>query len=118
MAVDTVIAQAVEAKGGFGLMALKTGDGRMGTDKRKAIIKMDLGDIIHQPVVGRMTSRAILTHCLLVDIGMAGNTISGCFRKDHGCVTGPAVDKRMLSVQSKTGGLVIEEEVFPQGLPA
>lgn len=118
VAIDAVISQSVETKSGLGLVTVKTGDGRVGADQWETVIKMDLGDIIHQPVVGRMTSRTILTYGLLMDVDMTRNTFSRGLGEDHRCMTGLAVDKGVLSFQTKSGGLVIEEEVFPQGLPS
>ena len=71
VAVDTVVAQAIEAQAGLRLVTVETAHGGMCAHQGKTIIEVDLGHIIHQPVVGRVTTGTILANGLLVDVHMA-----------------------------------------------
>lgn len=118
VAIHTVIADPVKAEASFGTMAVKATDCGMGTDQGEAIVKMDLGNVVDEPVVGRMTPGTILADGLLVNVGMAGNAFCACIRKDHGRVATPAVDQGMLTLQVKSCGFMLEGHVLTQGLPA
>lgn len=117
VAVDTIITQPVEPETGFRVVAIGTADGGVGADQWKSVVEVDLGDIVHQPVVGCMTTSTILPHRLLVDIVMARDTFRAGIRKDHRCVAAPAIYQGMLTLQVEPCGFMAEGHVFPQRCP-
>jgi len=58
---------------------------------RETILLVKYENIIHLPVVGGVTTGAVVAHCLVVQIRMGGNTIAGSLLKYHGGVTGTTV---------------------------
>jgi hypothetical protein len=75
MTVDTGVAQTVETKHGFRLVAFIAVRTRMGTREREAILLVKSEYIVYLPVICMVAPRTIITHRCLVQVGMTGNTI-------------------------------------------
>lgn len=78
VAVDTVVADPVEAELGFGSMAICAGGHSVCTQERKTIVLMQFRNKIHQPVFSIVATGTVHAQRLLVDIRMAGKTIGFC----------------------------------------
>ena len=64
-----------------------------------------------------MAAGTILANCCLMDIDVAIDTFSPCFRKNQGWMTKPAVYANMLPNQRQFGGIMIEGVNFLIQLP-
>lgn len=73
VAIDTIVADPVKSQVALGSVAVDTVGRSMCPQQREAIVNMQLGNIINQPVVSGVAPCAVHTHGLLVHIGMAGN---------------------------------------------
>lgn len=70
-----IISDPFKRQGRSRLVALCAIDGFVHTSERKTVFLVQVGDIVYNPVVGRMATRAIRAHRLLVHIRVAGNTV-------------------------------------------
>lgn len=75
VATYTVVPQPVETQLRFAHMAFIATDGRMYAGERESILLVECRDVVYQPVIGGMATGAIIPDCLLVNVGMAGDTI-------------------------------------------
>ena len=112
VAIHTIIAYAVEIQGRFRNVAFLTTQGCMRPQKRKTIVLMQLGDVVHQPVRRSMATGAVRPNSGAVHIRMAGNALGTGIRKHQGLVALPAIHAGVLPFQRKSGGLVAEAQGF------
>lgn len=75
MTIHACIAQPVESQDGFGCMTGIAVCTRMCSCEREAILLVQSENIIHLPIVGVVTTGAVVAHCRLVQISMTRNTI-------------------------------------------
>lgn len=75
VAVDAVIADAVEAQSCFRKVALVATGRSVGAHQWEAVVLVQFRNIVNQPVVGVMAASAIHSHRLLVNIGMTINAL-------------------------------------------
>ena len=73
-------------------MALLTTHRPVDAGERKTVLQVQVGNVVYQPVGGRMATRAVRADTLLVYVAVAGNTIGRGARKNEGFMTGPAID--------------------------
>lgn len=92
VATTAIIAQTVEAQRGFAGMALVATHGKVYAGERKTIILMQFCHIVNYPVIGRMAAGTVIAHCLLMDVGMAGDTIGAGLLKYQRLVAVFAID--------------------------
>lgn len=111
VAIDAIVADAVETELCFGGVAVGTGNNSVGAQERESVVDVQFGDVVDEPVVGCMASRAIHAHCLLVHVGMAADTSRISFVEDERCMTIAAVDQGVLAGQGEEGGIVIEAQL-------
>ncbi len=65
-----------------------------------------------------MASGAVFSDGSVVEVGVAGNTVGVCIRKDHGYVAGPAVHADMPAGKRKTGFSMAESRGIRANQPA
>ncbi len=92
----------------------------MFTQEGKAVVKVQGGNVVHQPVVGGMATGTIRTQRLVVHIRMAGNTFQAGIREHKGFVAFFAFNILVPTGKRKIGaGIVVEtgriEYHFPTG---
>jgi len=80
----------------------------MGADQREPASLMNLRDIVNDPGIGRMTPGAIISHRLVMHIGVAGNAFCPGFDKIKRCMASPATDSLVLPCQGEFRSAVIE----------
>ena len=108
VAIDAVIADPVKLQGRFRYVAIIATQHCMRPQQGKTILLMQFGDIVHQPVLGRMAPGAVRTNSGAVHVRMAGNTFGARLGKNQGLVTIPAVHPGMPPRQRKSSGIVIK----------
>ena len=118
VAIDTVIADPVKLQGRFRYVAIIATQHCMCPQQGKSIFLMQFGNVVHQPVLGRMAPGAVRTNSGAVHIRMAGNTFGACLGKNQGLVTIPAIHPGMLPFQRKSSGIVIKEKGIHLYFPA
>ena len=101
VAVDAVVADAVEAQSRFREVAVGTGCLGMPSQQWEPVVLVQLGDIVHQPVFAAVAAGAIVAEGHLVHVGMAAYTFTFRFRKYQCFVAAPAVRRGMLAFQQK-----------------
>lgn len=109
VATGAVIADAIEAQGGLRAVAVVAGHSGMHASEREAIIKMQLLDIVNQPVVQGVAAGTVRTYRLLMDVGVAIDAGAAGFGKNQGTMAIPAISPGMPSLQRETGVLVVVE---------
>ena len=75
VAAGAIISDPFKCQGRGRLVALRTIKGFVYAGQREPIFLVQVGDIVDDPVVGSMATRAIRAHRLLVHIRVAGNTV-------------------------------------------
>lgn len=110
VAVHALITDPVEFQGRCRHVALITVQCSVNAEQGKAVVVMQAGDIIHQPVIRRMASGTIRPNGGPVHIRMAGNALGVRLRKNESLVALPAIHPGMLSRQRESGGRVVERE--------
>ena len=108
VAADTIIAVAIKPQRCFCRMAVYTTGIGVYARKWKAICLVKFRHIIHQPIIRSMATGTIVAHRHLVDIGMAGDTISGGLFKDEGRVAIPAIDHCVVAREGEICAAVVE----------
>lgn len=103
VAINAVVADAVKTEFGFRGMALVAGCCDVVAEQGKAVVLMELGNVVHQPVFGRVAAGAVVAYGHLVEVGMAGNTFGAGFGKNQRPVTIAAVNDGMLAGEGETG---------------
>lgn len=73
VAVDAVVADAVEADIRLRSVTFPAVRHRMVAEQREAVVKMELRDAVHQPVLRAVAAGAIGAHRLLVQVGVAAD---------------------------------------------
>lgn len=53
--IDTIVSDPVKPQCGFGFMTVRAGREGMRSEKRKAVVVMQFGDVVYQPIFGIMT---------------------------------------------------------------
>lgn len=91
VASHTIIADAVKTQGGFRLVALIATHHLVRAQQWKSIFLVQLSDVVHQPIVGTVTSGAIIAQCILVNVGVARITVALCFFKNKAGVAITAI---------------------------
>ena len=110
MAVQAFIPDPVEFQYRLGNMALITIQGGMGPNQWKAILIVQAGNIIHQPVLRSVATRTVRTDSSTMHIRMAGNTLRGSLGKDKGLVAIPAINYGMLAGKGESSLSVVEKK--------
>ena len=109
MAVDTVVTDAVEPEGRFGNMAFKAGSCCVHAEQWETVVLMELGDVVHEPVLSRVAAGAVVSDGHLVYIGVAGDTGGLSLRKYQALVAFSAISRCVLSGELKIRLVVVEE---------
>lgn len=91
VAVHAIIPDPVKFQGRCRDVALVAVQHCMNAQQREAIIVMQLGDVVHQPILGRMAAGAVRTDGNAVHVRMAGNALGRRFRKNQGLMAGAAI---------------------------
>ena len=79
---------------------------------------MQFRNIIHEPVIRRMTTGTVHPDRLLVNVGVTGNTFRTGFCKYQCFVTIPAIHHHMLTFQRELRSrIVIEAECVAPDFP-
>lgn len=86
-----VISDPVELKGGCRCVAFLTTHALVHARERESILEMQFGDVVNDPVFGSVAAGAVVAHCLLVHIGVAGNTFGTRSRKHQARMAGAAI---------------------------
>lgn len=83
--------------------------GGMCAQKRKPVIGMEFGDVVHQPTVGGMAAPAIIANGIAMYIGMAGNTGGVRFGKHQSGMARPTICIRVCAAQCKVRICIVVE---------
>lgn len=86
-----VVSDPVELKRGCRCVAFFTTHALVYACERESILEMQFGDVVDDPVFGSMAAGAVVAHCLLVHIGMAGNTFGAGTGENQAGMAGAAV---------------------------
>lgn len=108
VARGTVVADAAKLEGSLSPVALGTVRHGMCPDEWEAIVPVDLLNIIHEPVFGRVAPGTVTARRHLVHVHVARDALGICFRKNERFVAGPAVHVGVLPGECKTRLVVVE----------
>lgn len=115
VAVPALVADAVEAQGRLvghhaigDRVAFLAAHRRVRPDEREAIVEVELGDVVHEPVVRRVAAGTVVADGLLVDVLVAGVAVGlGVFEHQfivavpavHVCVAAREREIRLVVVE-------------------
>lgn len=80
VAIDAIVAEAVEGERVVRDVAVNTAQVAVDADERESILLVQLGDAIYEPGARRMAARAVIAHGHGMHIGMAADAIGGDWR--------------------------------------
>lgn len=118
VAIDTIISNAVELQTGFGGMAVGASGNSVCADERKAVVVVQLRNIVHQPALRCMAPGTVIPHGSVVHIGVAGDAVGIGICKNHASVTDPAIDPDVLTGKREARFGVAEPRSIRSQLPA
>ena len=110
VATGAIISDPVEHQAGGGAVAFIATDGSVYAIERETIFLVNSSDIIDQPIGIIVATGAIGTCCLLVHIGMAGNTFGFGFRENKRTVAGATVSNGVPPFERKPCFAVVKLE--------
>lgn len=112
VAVDTIVANAVKLQTRFRYMTVDATRCIVPSQQRKPVFHMQLGNIIHQPIVCVVTAGTVHAYRLLVYIDVAGKAVRSGFRKNQGFMASPAIYVGMLSRQFKSSFTMVKTHII------
>lgn len=118
MAIDTRIPDPVKLKRRFGLVTIGAVGQGVRAQQGEAVVLVQFGNVVHQPVVGGVAAGAIRPDRSLVHVRMTGNTAGFGIGENKGFVAGPAIDPGVLPLEWKIGFIVIKPHRIPADTPA
>lgn len=110
VAIQTFVTDPGELQGRFRQVAIIAGQCRMSTQKREAIVVMQLRYVVHQPILRRMATGTVRPDSSTVHIRMAGNTLGTGLREYKGLVALPAIYPHMLPLKPESSGVVVKRK--------
>lgn len=116
--IDALIADPLERQGVLRNVTIHTTGREMRTKERESVLFVQFRDIIHQPGLLRMAACTIVAHRHGMHIRVARHTIRRRFHIEiQGYVTGPAIDRDVLSGQGKSRSAMVELQRVAQDVP-
>jgi hypothetical protein len=117
MAIITFNTERFKTKQGFGRVTGIAIGSYMRADKGKTAELMDLCNIFNDPGFRRMAPSAFKSHCLVMNISVAGHAVGFCISKNKRFVARSAINLPMLADKLKLCLVMIKGEFIKVYFP-
>jgi len=108
VATEAIITDAVETQISFRLMTFNAIQITVRSDQWKPILFVQFSNVIHEPVLRGVTTRAIIAHRHAMHISMTGNALGRRSLKNQRGMTTFAIVERVGSFQPEVCGVMVE----------